>query len=278
MQSVLAVPFVISPAAEAAVDFAPSTDGAFLQSFADALPDEVGSARADTDPTGLGIVQVLAVPLALLPTEAGPLLGEQGTATPTKAIVERAGHGSRAATADGGGPSTAVADIALSGDGAPDAGSGAWPLLAKPLTGLQTLGALDPLLGLRTGMADPLPTNAADTAGLAEGPNARSELGGPGEKAEAIRQPPAGLTDKADAMADQPGLSARPEAVAASPVAKSARGPVEPMIGANDGGLSVPPPAGKAGHERQEDSIAGRTSLSAEWRAGRQPHGPSGTG
>ena len=223
MQSVLAVPFVIPSAAEAAGDFAPSTDGAFLQSFADALPDEVGSARADTDPTGLGIVQVLAVPLSLLPTEAGPLLGEQGPATPTKAIVERAGHGSRAATADGGGPSTAVADIALSGDGAPDAGSGAWPLLAKPLTGLQTHGALDPLPGLRTGMADPLQANAADTAGLAEGPNARPGLGGPGEKAEAIRQPPAGLTDKADAMADQPGLSARPEAVAASPVAKASR-------------------------------------------------------
>lgn len=73
MQNVVAIPFVLPPAVEAAGDTAPSTDGAFLASFADGQIEDAAGSKAEGDVTGPAVVQVLAVPHVLVPTAAGPI-------------------------------------------------------------------------------------------------------------------------------------------------------------------------------------------------------------
>ena len=87
MQSVLAIPFVVPPVAEAAGDSVPSTDGAFLMSFADEATDPPKAGDARTDPGVPGFAPVL--PFALFPGHgaAGPF-GDPAGAVQADAVAE----------------------------------------------------------------------------------------------------------------------------------------------------------------------------------------------
>lgn len=73
MQSVLAIPFVVAPVADAVGEVAPSADGAFLMSFAAEAPNRPRTGEAVVDTAGVVIVTVQPFPLALVAGSAGPV-------------------------------------------------------------------------------------------------------------------------------------------------------------------------------------------------------------
>lgn len=164
MQSVVAIPFVFPPAVEAAGDSVPSTDGAFLASFADELPGDAGVTLADPGTVAVVPVQPLSVPMMLFPGGEGPVAHAEGAAPPD-ATGEGQARGERGVPGEAD-LLTERKAAAVAEAGMPIAGVGAAPGADghRTVTGIEA-GAAS--AGKRSGAHDVVPASQSEATGSA---------------------------------------------------------------------------------------------------------------